>query len=525
MLAIFVLWLVQLWCYCKAISFCFKTFLKYYWIGLIGALILTCFLFVSLSPDYRVLSDETNLLAVSKSMTYNKTIFNTTMGKWYYDNFHPIQQEIPIRPPMFPFLISLLHSLFGFSRNNIFILNGLGLFALLSLVYVCVKKTLDTTSGFAAMILIASQPIITLSATSAGFDLFSATFLAITLISLYGFMRELTSHGLSLLWINLMMFCYIRYESVVYFLLLLGFLVGFRLLRLHYLKPSLYLYVLTPIIYLPYLWQRILTKGNYEVPEGMSLFSVNSFWSHLSDLLSAQLCFDFYLPFATGVNITGVLLLGILLIGLALKKFRFAKPFQGYYAFTVSLCLLVHTSMYLAHHAGQYTHPTQARFFIVFVICLTLIPFIYKSIGGALPSRLLLVGALIAFILYHPIGVENRFYNTMTLPRKTRYVRDFLNKFEDKAILVIIDRPGQYISENYGAVDFDYANQNLDSLLNDLKRGLFKEIIVVQDLNYDTQSPISSNKLNAKFQLKTLSQRQYTATKYIKISCFKQAFK
>ena len=526
MLAVFVLWVIQLWCYCTAVSFSFKAFLKRYWLGLIGALILTCCIFISLSPDYRVLSDETNLLAVSKSMTYNKTIFNTTMGKWYYDNFYPIQQEIEKRPPMFPFMLSLLHSFFGFSRVNAFILNGLSLFTLLSLIYVCAKKNLDTISGFAAMLLVASQPIVTLSATSAGFDLFSATFLAITLVSLYGFMRDPNSHGLALLWVNLMMFCYIRYESIIYFVLLVGFISGFRLLRLHYVKPFLYLYVLTPLIYLPFIWQSSVKTGTYvEDAEGVSLFNIARFWAQFSELASAQFRFDFYLPFATGINLTGILLLCILLVGIALKKFRLVKLYQRYYAFTVSSCLLVHTFLYLVYYFGQYTHPISARYYIVFVLCLSIVPLIYKSVTQMLPSRLLLAGAAIAFILYHPVNVENRFFNTLTLPRKTRYVGAFLNKLQRKAVLVIVDRPGQYTAENYGAVNFDYANRNVNSLLSELKRGLFEEIIVVQDLNYDSQSPVSNNDLNASFLLETLSTRQYTPTEYIRISRVKQAFK
>ena len=85
-----------------------RAFLKEYGAGLLFSLALTVFIFLSVKPQFRVLSDETNLLAVSKSMLFERRADNVTMGKWYYFNFQPLLRETEKRPYMFPFFTSLV---------------------------------------------------------------------------------------------------------------------------------------------------------------------------------------------------------------------------------------------------------------------------------------------------------------------------------------------------------------------------------------------------------------------------------
>jgi hypothetical protein len=175
--------------------------------------------------------------------------------------------------------------------------------------------------------------------------------------------------------------------------------------------------------------------------------------------------------------------------------------------------------MYFAHFFGRYTHPSSARFFITFSICLALAPVALRVANPRLISgRVLLLLAAVAFAYYHPIAVEGRFINTLTLNRQTGACIDFLKKLDDKNILIISSRPGQHVALGYGAVDFTYANKNAGSILNEARRHLYSRIIVFQEIMYDTSRPGDDTTLDVAYRLKPLYEIQITATAFLRIS-------
>ena len=92
-------------------------------IGIIIALIVTVISALAIHPALRVLSDEANLLGTSKNLFFSKTATFTTTGKYYYDNFWDAGVVIDRRPSLFPFLVSLLHVVRGYSHTNVFWFN------------------------------------------------------------------------------------------------------------------------------------------------------------------------------------------------------------------------------------------------------------------------------------------------------------------------------------------------------------------------------------------------------------------
>ncbi len=53
---------------------------------------------LSVKPGYRVLSDESNLIAVSRSMAFDKKVYNTTMSQWGSEGFIDLENLLPTRP-------------------------------------------------------------------------------------------------------------------------------------------------------------------------------------------------------------------------------------------------------------------------------------------------------------------------------------------------------------------------------------------------------------------------------------------
>ena len=103
-----VLWIIQTAIFLRAINFSLIQLLSRFWPGILAAFVLTTLVFISVKVDFKTLSDETNLLSVSRSMATNKTIYNATMAKFYYDNLNPINNGIENRPLVFPFPAALI---------------------------------------------------------------------------------------------------------------------------------------------------------------------------------------------------------------------------------------------------------------------------------------------------------------------------------------------------------------------------------------------------------------------------------
>jgi len=70
----------------------------------------------------------------------------------------------------------------------------------------------------------------------------------------------------------------------------------------------------------------------------------------------------------------------------------------------------------------------------------------------------------------------------------------------------------------YGAVNFDHANSNAASLLLELRRHLYSEILVFQRISYDTANALPPDRIGPEFKLQRLAERQSSATEYIRIS-------
>ncbi len=491
-------------------------------IGLAAALLLSVAVFIAMKPQLQILSDETNLLAVSKSMVNDRSVLNQTMGRFHYGNFYPIEAEAVIekRPLLFPFFVHIFHALLGYGVHNAYLVNFLALFVFLSGVYLVARRKLDEPSSLAAILLAASYPILTISATSAGFELFALLFLFLSLAALYGFMKNPGDDTrFALLWMNLVMVANVRYESLMFLPLAMGgaWLMGYVSVKT--IKRNRAILGATVLFMLPLIWQKLLVPASaYVEAPGTSLFAFSHFTDHLVTLIKAQADNTLTLPFNAVVNLAAFGALGYFLLLLLSKKLALA-PYQRHFAALALFLLAANNTVYLAHYFGNYIHPSSARFFLGFSAACALAPVLLKSLRpGAFGKHGLVVLAVATFIPYQSAAMSARFMNTTTLPRESRHCYNFLERQGERQVLVISDRPGQYAAFDYGAVDFDYANSHAALLKLELKRRLFREIYAFQRISYLTGQPVPQTALSEIFRLAPLYEIQITAEDYLRIS-------
>ncbi len=512
----FIAWAVQTVLLIKSLNISIKAFLEKYWPGIVIALIMTSLIFVSVAVNFKTLSDETNLLSVSFSMLNDKTVLNTTMGKYYYGNLNPINREIEKRPLMFPFMVHLLHSLSGFRYQNAFIFNFLVLFLLLAGVYIAVRQFSDVPSSIAAMFLVLSYPVVTIFGTSGGFDLLNSAFFVLLMAAAYYFVKNPSSVAFSFIFATLLVFANIRYESVGFLVILPLLLIG--KMRWQYFKDYSYLFFIIPLASLPYVWQRILRPDVYQNPAGTPLFSATALIKNIAIFFTNLVDFKYFLPYAGFVSIASILIFVYLIIEILRKKIRLTD-YQYYFLFVLAISVLVSTGMYFCHFFGDCTHPSSARFFITLSIVLALGPVALKIFKpDTVSGKTILIISIMCFLYYHPIAVEGRFINTLAGNRTAYHCMNWLSKINDKNILTISERPGQFTAMGYGGINFSYANKNSAQTLNEVKRHLFSRTIVFQEIKYKDNSPTTQTALDTNYKLTTLYEVQITATEFLRIS-------
>lgn len=489
--------------------------------GLFSAVVLTGVVWFGVARGFKVLSDETNLLAVSRSLLYNRTIYNTTMGRWYYDNFWGFNNELPQRPFAFCYLLYLVHLVLGYSVNNGYYLNGLILLCSLILVYLVIARRWGFKAGLAGMLLTVSNPIITICAASQGYDLLAFFLFLLACVLLMWVLNSNTPQNHAALWMTLILLANTRHETVIFMPIFYGMMLLFRRIQFKMFFHNPLVYAITPLFLLLRVWQTVLLPNRFENPDGVAVIGVENLSNHWRTFVDGIFDFHFELPYAIVLNSVAIALV-LLLIGIAwFKKLSFDNRDHKHFAIIALLSVVIGTAIYLAHHFGVYSHPTQARFFLIFSFTVVMMPFVFNYFTNWFEGKHLLAMAIFAFAMYHPIALEGRFENKLTLIRKTKFIDKFLTSLGTRNFLLIADRPGQFTAQEYGAVNFVWARANIDKLISDLDRHLYQAIYVLDDVDYPTTpggQPKPQNPLPDSLKLEVVAELQNKATEFIRIS-------
>ncbi len=515
--ALCMIWLIQFYRYLAVLEWSPRDFLKAYWPGMLLALVATSIVFATVPLQFKILGDETNLLSVSQDMYYHKGAYIISMADFNNGSLRVLDVSLPNRPLLFPFAISLIHCLLGYRPENVFILNFILMFILLTGVYVVIKRSIDTNTAVAGIFLILAYPIVSISATSGGYDLFSTVVFALALTVFYQFLKSPHPSGFAFLWVSLLMFSNIRYESCIFFLIIV--VAAARIIKLNYFKQYAYIYVLTPVLSLPFIWQRFLSQGTYENPANIPLFSLKSFIKHGKIFIANYLNLNFELPYSGFLNIAAVLIIAYGVYLIVTRKIRLAS-YQKYFTAILMLCIGTIMVIVISHHFGRYDRPTQARLFMYFSIFCALTPVFLKAIKPDwIGGKKLMVASVVIFLFYHPVATQHAFINNMVITRIHQHTQKFLKNLDEPDVLLVTAYAGQYTALNYSAVTINYANQHRRDLLVDLNAHRYSKILVLQEFEYATRSPKWRNQqLDPAFKLQPLRNIQILDDRYLRIS-------
>lgn len=482
------------------------------WANLRTPLLLSVFaalvVVVSVPTEYRTLSDETNLLAVAQSMVQERAVKLITAGKWYYHNFQMTHWEIPTRPFLFPLLISFVHSVLGYSWKNGFVTNYI-LFALLILV-LCLWVQQSVAKGrdallwsLALVLLVLSQPVITTAATCAGFDLcfivlLSFCFLLAKKLDAVDFSSTPAAPQFASFFIaSALLLSQTRYEGPYFTaVLIICFLPRFKKIYPKKFSVDVGLLLVAAVVAVGLtIVQRILGHGLYQNAPGQEPFGITNLVNDTVELVQSLSLFRTDLPYAQIVEIFG-LATAFIYIARALKNgSAFRQKLKTPLNLTLILSVVGYLLITLGWHFGRATHPSSVRFFIPWALGLSVLTYLgLKELlqtfdPSARSAVTALIVGLVAFLVHHPRAIDGRIFHTLTLNRETQHQYDFLLSQPHKNFLVVTDRPGQFVVNNWGAMDFNEFKSQREHIQTELKRHLFESVFIFQHVEYSPDVP------------------------------------
>jgi hypothetical protein len=490
------------------------------WPGLLIALLVTLAAGLAIEPALRVLSDEANLVGTSKNLFASKTATFTVSGKYYYDTYWDVDVALDRRPALFPFLVSLVHAICGYSYKNVFVFNLLLLPIFVLVAYRLAKSLAGETFGIASSLFVVLHPITLISVRSGGFDFFASFFALVVIHSWHDYCREQTPVKLARLWMNLCVFAEIRYESALFMPLVLVLLLALRLIRRSTLEPYALIYVLTPVFLLPRIWQSTLLGNLPEQEPGAVALSAENFVANASEylkpLLSPGQAYPSHSAVVIALGLVGsALWLRWLLVRLRARDWKSPRV---RFALGVGAWMALQTTICFAYVWGRAQYPSAARLvmaldtFLSFAAAWVLTRSLerWKSFIPVLLAAALFVAAL-------PIAAQHRLLNRLTQTRENATTWKFFERLDEKRILIVTDRPNLFTIMNYGAMSFDAARSD-PYLFTAFARHLFHDVYVIQQVRLSTNEVVPGYEIWPTRKLATVLEFQNDADVLVRIS-------
>jgi hypothetical protein len=536
------------------------------WPGLVIAFAVTVIAWLAVHPALRMLSDEANLVGTSKNFFASQTAAFTVSGKNYYDSYWDIDVAIDQRPALFPFLVSLVHAVCGYSYKNVFLFNLMVLPAFVLVSYRLAKNLGGETFAIVASLFVVAHPITLISVRSGGFDFLAVFFALLVIKSLLDYSRvgvaglrpaqpergkvgeaerseggagcvagaegtaepsqgshyshELSPARLAILWMNLCMFAEIRYESALFIPLVVTLLLLFKMVTWSTLRPYAFIYALTPAYLLPRIWQAVLLGNVPKQDPGTIAFSLENFFNNAHEYFKPILS-----PFNSyPAHSRMVIALGIVGCILWLRShYRVLLSLDGkapHLKFSIFVIgwMLLQAMVVFTYAWGRAQTPSAAR------LVIAIDTFFSFAAAWALTLSLKrwkpFVAVMFAAALL-PIQVsvasQHRMLNRLTQTRESATTWRFFDSLHEKRILIVTDRPNLYTIMDYGAMNFETARHD-PVIFEAFARRLFYDIYLVQQISLSTNQPLPGYDIWPTRRLETMIEFQNDADVLIRIS-------
>ena len=456
-------------------------------------------------PDFRILNDEALILSNSMSFASSKvSIVEASSINISNDTNIIFSSIIDKRPVLFQYLVSIVHTIFGYDFNNIFTVNLI--FSILNLffLYYLIELKFGRIWALVGQLILSSYPLFLIYSSSAGLENFNLLCSLIFFLLIYKLIEKPNIYIAEATLLFIPLIGQSRYESILSILVALTVLL-IVLPRNEY-KKFTYKTVLFPITCLPIPWLRYISDGD-NLWENHSLGELFSF-SNITN--NTKYAIEFFFSGKEEYYVISFIsilsLLGALMILLDMLQKRICKKNILFYLSIMTFYIL-HAIPRLMYEYVDLRDTTAQRLAIIFLpfIIFTTIYLLQNTINRIKLRQLnyIVLATVLGFpFLYWPDTIKKDIGCNKLIGYNVYYdARNALNKnFPQKSDYCIISQSSfQYIPLKYSAITptvylkYQYI---LDKLV---KENYFKYYVVIQysdsgKLNFEIPSELKVEK-------------------------------
>jgi hypothetical protein len=495
-------------------------------------LILACgiLLLVHETYGFKILMDEVMLLGTSMSMHHDKTALVPMRGNDILGAFQLLAGQLDKRPLFQPFLVSVLHDFTGYRPENVFALNTVLTFVLLTLSYLTGCRIGGRGAGALVVLLLTSLPLLAQNATGGGFELLNLVMILATLLLGMRYVARRDGNSLEAFGLAGILLALTRYESVLFLLP-----VGLTVLWVWWTdrKPTLTgVVVVMPLLLLPYaLHHKVFNvrESSWEMASQPGFDRPFSL-SFIPDNIAHDLNFFFN---TTGEHSNSLVLsvLGFLALpffalwaGQTLGRLRAAPPAQAALAI-FSLGFAAHTLLLLCYFWGRFDDPVIRRLSLplnlTLAIAVVTVAAEMNWRGQIWRILAVLVGA--GFFAHSlPAMARHGYSLDYYVGREMDWRREFITAHPERDYLVIDNNSIIWITHLVSSTPVLQALDHKEKIVFNLRNRTFTAIYVFQRFLVDPETGRltlpAEDELGPDYQLETVWERRFTPLTVSRIS-------
>lgn len=457
-------------------------------LALLGAAvaIASSLLFMHSEFGPKIAMDDYTLSSTAKSLSEERQVEVLTQGRDFNGYFIRADSYVDKRPWLYPFMVSIVHDLTGFRLMNAYLINAVFGIILLSLTAMFGYRMGGLPLGLLGPFLWASLPLLSQNATGGGLDLLNVLLLFVVLLCGRHYLRRPDPERLSLLVLAMVLLSYTRYESLLFWLPVLGIIVvGWIRAKSIILSYAFSLAPICLIALAALIAHNFNTASFWEVPDQRTPnFSLGYIMPNLTGALYFFLNTGDELANSFLLGIAGIPLLGLFFISsIRSIRSRNSESFDKAVFLIWGLGVVGHFVFMMTFYHGQFDERITSRF--------------------SLPLYLLFLIGILVVIASHPRGrkfwlivstVMAVSFLGLTLPNKAKGIynkRNFVvrevNWFEKQAedlfeskSLVVDSLAIVWTLKEWHCINPSEAVSNRGRLRSEWERGKFPAIYLVE---------------------------------------------
>ena len=347
------------------------------WLPIVVSVMCSLYFMAHYKFEYRILFDEYVISNISLSMSARNKAASSSYEPHANAVVEPIVSKVDKRPVFFPFALSVVHDILGYSPYNVFLLNSILTFVLFLLLYRFVSSLAGKIWGLFSQLSLAGLPLVAMSSTSAGYEIMNLCWILV--VCFFG-VKYLFSDGtryLDLFLVSVLILANCRYESILYSVVSVGVFL-YKGLRDRSVAITPFASLSPLFLLFPLMSNRVFysSEDHFQTTKD-SFFGLDYFLKNFEGAF--RFLFDISGIYSGSIFVSVFAVLACVLLGVGVYSmiFRENRDRVGlgllFFLVMFGAVVLANTCMALSMFWGDWRDPTTSRFSLPLHLLLVLL--------------------------------------------------------------------------------------------------------------------------------------------------------